>query len=259
MANLTSLSYPIYSTGTYECGLTLNLNLVSHFQSNVILGGFCKGKTLERLKNRLPFSRINVFKFPDNQQQYSELSLSNDPLISVIPYALKNLQHTRYSEFNNYSAKVNEKISKQLNGGLNSTDERDKCDEHIIRAINLTEWIQNNNVSNIAHIHLDIESEDLDILEQFKTPLYLMTHQISIELRPSQNETLLKSFRRLWLIMKYHKFIPLIIDKQKVLPFKDYRNYLSNSRSCKVYCFSIKQYTAITSLDLVNEYQGFKF
>ena len=129
----------------------------------------------------------------------------------------------------------------------------------MIRAINLSEWIQGNNVSNIAHIHLDIESKDLDILEQFKTPLYLVTHQISIELRPSQNKTLMESFRRLWLIMKYHKFIPLIIDEQKVLPFKDYKNYLSNSRSCKVYFFSIKQYTAITSLDLVNEYQGFKF
>ena len=259
MANLTSSTYPIYSTGTYRCGLTLNLNLVSHFQSNVILGGLYKGKTLKRLRRHLPFSIINIFEPSKYQQKYGEFIQENDPLISVIPCALGNVPESGYSKFGDFSAKVNANNGKYGYGSLISTDDRDKSCEYLVRVINLSKWIQDNNISNIAHIHLDIEGAEMDVLEQFNSPLHLTTHQLSLELQPNPNETLLDSFSRLSTIMKYHKFIPLIIDELKVLPFKDYKDFLINSTSCNIYCFSIKQYTAITSVDLVNEYQGFKF
>ena len=254
MANLTSSIYPIYSTVTYPCGLTLNHNLVARIDSTVILGGLYKGKTLRRLRKHLPFSAIAIFEPSKYQQKYGALLQQNDSLITLVPAALGKVPDSGYAVFGDFSAKVAANNGKYGYGSLSSTDDRAKHSEYLVPVCNLSEWIVQNNLSNLSHIHLDIEGSELDVIEQFSTPLNLITHQLSLELQPLPGGTLLDAFNRLNSIMKGHHFISLIIYNNTVLPFDRYKDFLSKVPSCNMYCFYANQFVSVTSRSLITDF-----
>ena len=225
----------------FECGLTTHPLLFGTKYCSAVIGGYYKGKSLNRYLGVDLNAMIHLFEASELQRNRLVEKFYNHERVRVTMGALSGTKTLETLKFNEFKRKKELHQGRYGYGGLKEkTGNRVTTNEYDVYPINLKYFLdlQLNPFQN--HIHLDIEGAEIDVLESFGKKLKNYTNQVSLELEASINESLITQYIRLHEAC-HNQFACILIDSEKkeLVSLKSYQNILLNKETKGVHVYMV--------------------
>ena len=225
----------------FPCGLATHPLLFETKHCSAVIGGYYNGITLDRYLSVDLNSLVHLFEASELQRSRLLDKFYHDERVRVAIGALSGSKSLEPLVFNDFSRKTNLHNGHYGYGGLkNKTTDQITNEAYKVNPINLKYFldIQLNSFQN--HIHLDIEGAEIDVLTSFGRNLKQYTHQISLELEPSKESTLLSEYIRLHKAT-HCEFACLIINpnEENLLGLEHYNETLLNESTKGIHIYMV--------------------